>query len=49
MTAAVQGTCPEIQRKQLQNQIMQIKHELLPLEKAQEQWRLQQQNAQGSF
>ncbi len=40
---------PYQQRKQLQDQIMQIEHELLPLEKAQEQWRLQQQNGQGSF
>ncbi len=34
---------PYQQRKQLQNQIMQLEHELLPLEQAQEQWRLQQQ------
>ena len=34
---------PYQQRKQLQDQIMQLEHELLPLEKAQEQWRVQQQ------
>ena len=35
---------PYQQRKQLQGQIMQLERELLPLEQAQEQWRLQQQN-----
>ena len=40
---------PYQQRKQLQEQIMQLEHELLPLEKAQEQWRLQQQNSQADF
>jgi uncharacterized coiled-coil DUF342 family protein len=40
---------PYQQRKQLQDRIMQIERELLPLEKAQEQWRLQQQSGQGSF
>jgi len=34
---------PYQQRKQLQNQIMQIERELLSLQKAQEQWRQQQQ------
>ncbi len=33
---------PYQQRKQLQDQIAQLERELLPLEKAQEQWRLQQ-------
>jgi hypothetical protein len=34
---------PYQQRKQLQDQIIQLEHQLLPLEQAQEQWRLQQQ------
>lgn len=34
---------PYQRRKQLQAQIMQLERELLPLEQAQEQWRLQQQ------
>ena len=34
---------PYQQRKQLQDQIAQLERQLLPLEKAQEQWRLQQE------
>ena len=49
MIEGAQLFSPYQQRKQLQEQIMQLEHELLPLEKAQEQWRLQQQNGQGSF
>ncbi len=49
MIEGAQLFSPYQQRKQLQDQIMQIEHELLPLEKAQEQWRLQQQNGQESF
>lgn len=49
MIEGAQLFSPYQQRKQLQDQIMQLEHELLPLEKAQEQWRLQQQNGQGSF
>ena len=37
---------PYQQRKQLQNQVMQLEQQLLSLEQAQEQWRLQQQNNQ---
>ena len=43
MVEGVQLLGPYQQRKQLQDQIMQIEHALLPLEKAQEQWRLQHQ------
>ena len=39
---------PYQQRKQLQDQILQLERELLPLEQAQEQWRLQQQQNNAS-
>ena len=40
---------PYQQRRQLQSQIMQLEHELLPLEQAQEQWRLQRQQNNESY
>jgi uncharacterized protein (DUF3084 family) len=39
---------PYQQRKQLQTQVQQLEAQLLQLEKAQEQWRLQRQQAAGA-
>lgn len=43
MIEGVQLFGPYQQRKQMQNQVMQLEQQLLSLEQAQEQWRLQQQ------
>jgi hypothetical protein len=45
MVEGVQLFSPYQQRKQLQNQVIQLERELLSLEKAQEQWRQQQQQS----
>lgn len=44
MIEGVQLFGPYQQRKQMQNQVMQLEQQLLSLEQAQEQWRLQQQS-----
>src|SRR5947209_7973049 len=38
---------PQQQKQQLQQHIMQLERQLLSLQQAQAQWRLQQQNSQG--